>query len=175
MSNEMPDELAFLAQKIAEFREKHRLTYQELGEATGVDKSHVHRIENMAVFPSLKFLIRLAEYMNVPLFYLFLPTEKLNQRHLANQIKTRLKELGWTEEELAEKTNISALRLMDFEQENASPTLDEWNVLQEILKLKQEPDFLTMKFNLLKNLLEDLGLKEAQIENILSYIRNNVG
>lgn len=173
MSSERPDELTILAHKIAEFREKHRLTYQELGEATGVDKSHVHRIENMAVFPSLKFLMRLAEFMNVPLFYLFLPSEKLNKEHLAARMKIRMKELGWTIDDLAEKTDISTLRLMDFEQSNASPTIEEMTALRNALELNDDTDYLEVKFNLLKSLLEDLGLKDAQIENLVSYVKFN--
>lgn len=173
MTSERPDELTILAHKIAEFREKHRLTYQELGEATGVDKSHVHRIENMAVFPSLKFLMRLAEVMNVPLFYLFLPSEKLNQEHLATRIKTRMKELGWSIDDLALETEISTLRLMDFEQGNAFPSVEEMALLRTALDFKEDTDFLNVKFNLLKNLLEDLGLKDAQVENLLSYVKSN--
>lgn len=173
MSNEMPNELKILAEKIAEFREKHRLTYQEMGEATGVDKSHIHRIENMAVYPSLKFLIRLSEYMTVPLFYLFLPTEKMNQEHCAEKIKTRLKELGWGIRELEEKSNIPTLRLMDLEQGISTPNQEEWQTLVSVLELSEVPDFLEVKFNLLRSILTDLGLREPQIDNLLRYVKDH--
>lgn len=174
MSDQIPNELKVLAEKIAEFREKNRLTYQEMGEATGVDKSHIYRIENMAVYPSLKFLIRLADYMNIPLFYLFLPSQKMSKKDYAEKIRSGLHNMNLTLAQLEEQSGIPVLRLMELEKGISSTTLDEWNTLQSLLKLDPESDLVENKFQLLQNILSDLGLKEEQIDNLLKYVRDHM-
>lgn len=175
MSDQIPNELKILAEKVAEFRAKNRLTYQEMGEATGVDKSHIYRIENMAVYPSLKFLIRLAEYMEIPLFYLFLPSQKLCKADCSFQIQNGLSAMELTLLQLAELSQIPILRLMELEKGISSPTPDEWNILRRILQLNPKTLLLDEKFKLLQTLLTDLGIKDEQIENLMRYIQDHVG
>lgn len=172
MSDQIPNELKILAEKIAEFREKHRLTYQEMGEATGVDKSHIYRIENMAVYPSLKFLIRLAEYMDIPLYYLFLPSQNLSKQDCARQIQNGLRDMNLKLSQLEERSGIPLIRLMELEKGISTPNLEEWSTLQQLLNLSQEPRHLENKFKLLRALLSDLGVKDEQIENLMNYIQH---
>ncbi|AZR74022.1 hypothetical protein BBF96_11830 [Anoxybacter fermentans] len=173
MSNEIYQKFKVLTQKIAEFKEKNNLTYQKIGDATGVNKSHVYRIVNMDTFPSLKFVIRLTKYMKLPLFSLFIPSEEMNRQEFANKINKRLKELDWTHEEFSKITAIPLLRLMNIMQSNSSPSIEERKTIIKVLDLKEETDYLEIKLNLLKTILSDLGLKDEQINNIMQYVKEN--
>ncbi|MCK4257813.1 MAG: helix-turn-helix transcriptional regulator [Halanaerobiales bacterium] len=167
-------EFKVLAKKIQDFKKENKLTYEQIGNALGVDKSHVHRVINMETYPSLPFLIRLAEFMNLPLYILFIPTEKMIRQEFAEKMNKRIKELDWNYDEVEEKTSIPQLRLMDIVKGNSSPTNEELKTLATVLALKEGINYLEMKLNLMKSLLTDLDLKDNQIENILQYIKDNL-
>ncbi len=61
-------ERKILARRIIEFKDKHNLYYQELGEAIGVDKSYLNRVVKMVSYMSVQVLIRLAKHMEIILF-----------------------------------------------------------------------------------------------------------
>ncbi len=83
-------EFKVLAHKIADFKKENKLTLQEIANATDVNRSHIHRLINREHFPSLKFLFRLATFMDVPLYSLFIPTKEMNHQDLNEKINTRL-------------------------------------------------------------------------------------
>ncbi len=167
-------EFKVLAKKIIDFKNENNLTFEKIGRVLEVDKSHVYRVINMETYPSLPFLIRLAEFMNLPLYALFLPPVEMIRQEFAEQVNLRIKELGWNYEELEEKTGIAQLRLMDIVGGNSSPTHEESKALCTVLKLEQGINYLEVKLNLIKSLFSDLDLKDNQIENILQYIKNNL-
>ncbi|MCK4259243.1 MAG: helix-turn-helix transcriptional regulator [Halanaerobiales bacterium] len=167
-------EFKVLAKKIKDFKKENKLTYEQIGNALGVDKSHVHRVINMETYPSLPFLIRLAEFMNLPLYALFVPPVEMIRQEFAEQVNKHIKELDWNHAELEEKTDISQLRLMDIVKGNSSPTNEELKTLATVLALKERINYLEVKLNLMKSLLTDLDLKDNQIENILQYIKDNL-
>lgn len=72
-------EFKVLAEKITEFKKENNLTYEQLGSMLGVDKSHLYRIIKVKTYPSLNLLVRLANFMNLPPYRLFLPTEDLGK------------------------------------------------------------------------------------------------
>lgn len=177
MSNEINNYCEFraLTQKIAEFKKKNYLTYQQIADAIGVDKSHVHRVVNMDTSPSLKFLLRLARYMKLPVFSLFIPTENIIAEDTAANIQLAMENQRLDLETLEEQTNISILRLMDIIKGNSVPTAEEFSSLADILQLAENQWINTyeVKLNLLQNIISDLGLNEEQITNILEYIDNS--
>lgn len=177
MSNEINNYCEFraLTQKIAEFKKKNYLTYQQIADAIGVDKSHVHRVVNMDTSPSLKFLLRLARYMKLPVFSLFIPTENIIAEDTAANIQVAMENQRLDLQTLEEQTNISILRLMDIIKGNSVPTAEEFSSLADILQLAENQWINTyeVKLNLLQNIISDLGLNEEQITNILEYIDNS--
>lgn len=177
MSNEINNYCEFraLTQKIAEFKKKNYLTYQQIADAIGVDKSHVHRVVNMDTSPSLKFLLRLARYMKLPVFSLFIPTENIIAEDTAANIQLAMENQRLDLQTLEEQTNISILRLMDIIKGNSVPTAEEFSSLADILQLAENQWINTyeVKLNLLQNIISDLGLNEEQITNILEYIDNS--
>lgn len=72
-------EFKVLAEKITEFKKENDLTYEQLGNILGVDKSHLYRIIKVKTYPSLTFLERLANFMNLPPYRLFVPAEELGK------------------------------------------------------------------------------------------------
>lgn len=177
MSTEINNYCEFraLTQKIAEFKKKNYLTYQQIADAIGVDKSHVHRVVNMDTSPSLKFLLRLARYMKLPVFSLFIPTENIIAEDTAANIQLAMENQRLDLQTLEEQTNISILRLMDIIKGNSVPTAEEFSSLADILQLAENQWINTyeVKLNLLQNIISDLGLNEEQITNILEYIDNS--
>ncbi|MCK4261309.1 MAG: helix-turn-helix transcriptional regulator [Halanaerobiales bacterium] len=167
-------EFKVLAQKIKDFKKENKLTYEQISNALGVNRSHVHRVMNMETYPSLSFIIRLAEFMNLPLYILFVPPVEMIRQEFAEQVNKRIKELDWNHDELEENTGILQLRLMDIVKGNSSPTNEELKTLAAVLELKEGTNYLEVKLNLMKSLLTDLDLKDNQIENILQYIKDNL-
>lgn len=167
-------EFRALTQKIAEFKKKNYLTYQQMADAIGVDKSHVHRVVNMDTSPSLKFLLRLARYMKLPVFSLFIPTENIIAEDTAANIQLAMEAQQLDLERLEEETGIPALRLMDITKGNSVPSPEEFTTLADILSLNENQwiNSYEVKLNLLQNIISDLGLNEDQIANILEYIDN---
>lgn len=174
----MPDEtyLEFVAfvNKALEFKEKANLTYQQIGEAVGVNKSHVQRVFNMQTFPSFQFIIRLARFMNIPLFYLLIPSEKLLLQDLVGKINIRLEKLGWSIDDLSNNTGISLLRLNDILNGYTLLTDVERTTILGLLDIDDVFSSLEIKENLLKGILTDMGLQTNQIDNIVRYVNDSL-
>lgn len=60
-----------LGQKIKEFRDKYRLTIQDLAARTGLDKELLTNMESGAVIPPVATLLKLAKAFHVGLAYFF--------------------------------------------------------------------------------------------------------
>ncbi len=175
MSDDTFYEFKILTEKIADFKDRNNLTYQEFGDATGVNKSHIHRVINRESFPSLKFIIRLARFMRLPVFSLFLASEEMNRKEFASKVKEGLKQLEWDVDELGRRTNIPVLRLMDIFRATSSPSRREYAAIIETLNLEKNINFLEIKLNLMEDILRDLNLKDEQIENVMKYVEDNIG
>lgn len=100
MTNEGYQEFEILVERIKEFKERKCLTFEKIGNALGVNKSHIYRVMNMEVFPSFQFLIQLARYMEVSFASLFTLPEEENEpaklpvdQHL-EAIQKHLKQIG---------------------------------------------------------------------------------
>lgn len=167
-------ELKVLVQKILEFKDKNKLSYEKMGNSIGIDKAHLNRIVKMTTHPSFSFLVRLANFMKLPLYSLFIPSEEMSRRELAEKINKRMQDLKWTLKVFVEKTNIPLLRLKDILQGDLSLTTEEKQTLTTILGLEEEVNYNEIKLNHLKNLLHDLGLKDNQIDNVMNYVTDNI-
>lgn len=167
-------EFKVMAKKLAEFKDNNKLTFQDIGDATGVDKSHVLRIMRMESYPSLPFLIRLAKFMKKPLYFLFIPTEENERQEFSNKINLRLNELGYNIDKLSTITEIPTLRMMDIAKGNSSTTGEERERVLQVLDLTEETDFQEVKLNLIESFLNDLNLNESKRENIIQYIKDNL-
>ncbi len=111
--------------------------------------------------------------MKVPLYYLFMPTEKMNQYSLIEKVEERLKEYDWRLEELHKQTSINYFRLNDFMQENITLTDEEIKQIAKVLDIQVE-NSLTEKFGLFEGLLNEFGFEEAQVSNLMEYVKSNV-
>lgn len=174
MSHDTFYEFKILTEKMADFKERNNLTYQEFGDATDVNKSHIHRVINRESFPSLKFIIRLARFMRLPVFSLFLPTEAMTRREFGTKVKEVLKDRQWSPEDLSKHTSIPVLRLMEIIKGNTSASRQEYNSIIHTLELEKEINFLDIKLNLLQDILRDLSLRDEQIENVMKYVEDNI-
>ncbi|MCK4259295.1 MAG: helix-turn-helix transcriptional regulator [Halanaerobiales bacterium] len=140
--------------KIAKFKEDNNLSLGDFNKATGVDRSHLHKILKREVFPSIKTLIRLSNYMDVALYALFFPTQEMLQEELSEKISIRLKELDWDYEKLSTKTEIPLSRIEEIVQENTSISNEEWDNISNILELDIS-NYRNIKINLM-NLIVDI-------------------
>lgn len=167
-------EFKVLVQKITEYKKNNNLTFEKLARDLEVDKSHLYRVINMKTYPSFNFLIRLAEVMQIPLYFLFVPSEEMIREENLEKIDQRIKELGWDHNQIAEQTGIPEVRIMNILHRNSSPTREEMNSLTTILALKDGINYQEVKLNLIKNFLNDLDLNNQQTDKILGYIKDNV-
>ncbi|MCK4260234.1 MAG: helix-turn-helix transcriptional regulator [Halanaerobiales bacterium] len=166
-------EFKVLAHKIAEFKKKNKLTFEDIGKATDVNRSHIHRIINREHFPSLKFLFRLATFMNVPLYSLFIPTKEMIHQDFIEKINTRLNELSWDYEELSERAEISLSQIMDIVEGNTSISKEDQDKITNILKLENITDHQNSKINLMKYII-NADLTDDQIANIIKNLNENI-
>lgn len=163
-----------LVEKFINFKEQHELTYQQISDDLGVDKSYINRIVKLKCFPSLPFLNKLAQFMNVPLYSLFMPSDELLSKEFMAIVKDKMKKLKITTEELGEKTNISPLHLMDLLEGYSVITKKERIAITTILEINESNVYHDEKMNLLENLILELDLKSNQKENVLKYIKDNI-
>ncbi|MCK4259148.1 MAG: helix-turn-helix transcriptional regulator [Halanaerobiales bacterium] len=169
----MSVELDIFRTKLAEFRKKHDLSYQQIGESIGFTRGHICKIENGDSLPSIKILISLAKYMNVPFYYLFMPTEKMNNQFFIEKVENKLTALKWRLEELQKHTGINYFRLNDFMKENINLTREETEKIAEVLKIEEE-NSLNLKFGLFEALLDEFQFEESQIGNLMEYVQSNM-
>lgn len=163
-----------LVKKIIDFKERHQLTYQQLGDALGVDKSYINRVVKLKCFPSLPILNKLAQFMNIPLYFLFLPSDEMIRQEFIEKIKSKIAELKITNDKLGEKTGLSPIRLMDLLEGSSNITKEERSALATALHIDEDSNYHEEKMNLLEGLILDLDLKDNQKDNILQYIKDNI-
>ncbi|AZR73414.1 hypothetical protein BBF96_08470 [Anoxybacter fermentans] len=169
----MTEELKILGEKLAQYRDRHGLTLQDVGKAIGVSKGHASKLENGNANPSFNTLIKIAEFMKIPLYYLFMPTEEMNRRKFIEMVNKRLEELKWDLEKLQKATGINYFRLADFMQGNNTPTVGEMKKIASALEINFE-NILELKFGLFENLLLEFGLNDSQINNLIEYIKTHM-
>lgn len=58
------------------FRKERHLTQEKLAELCNTETSYIGQIEIKKRFPSLSFIEKLAEVLNIPAYYLYKPTEE---------------------------------------------------------------------------------------------------
>lgn len=163
-------ELRVMVRKILEFKEEKHLTYRELAHMVGVDKSYLHKVIHMKTYPSFGVVQKIAEVMQLPFSVLFLPSVVEEQKDYADQVNLCLKEVGWSLDDLQEKTGISKLRLMDLTRGNSQPTSEESGLIAEVLDLPERYNYANLRLSLLRRILNDFGLQDHQIENVLEYV-----
>lgn len=71
MDDIFTSELKIVVEKLKDFKKRNNLTYEEIGNTLNVNRSHIHRIVKLEVFPSFHFLVQLAKYMGISLSGLF--------------------------------------------------------------------------------------------------------
>lgn len=167
-------ELQVLVRKIIQFKEKHKLTYQQMANGLGVDKSYVHKVVNMKTFPSFPVLCKLSRFMEMPLCFLFLPAEEEVREEMAKLINQRLEEIEMSFDDLQAKTEIPHLRLMDILQGNTSLSKEEEEAISKVLKLTELYNYRKVKMRMLKQFLGDMDLVENQVDNVIQYIQGHM-
>lgn len=172
MADNYDFELKIFSQKLLEYKERKHLSYQDIADDLGANKSHIQRVATMETAPSLSLLAQIAAYMNLPLFALFVPSNEMIRQHFADQINNKLSGLQIDALELSEKTGIPLLRLKDILQGTTSPSKEEYHQLVSLLEIVEEIYTVETKEPLLRNLLSGMDLRESQIENILEYIKS---
>lgn len=87
-----------LGLRIKEFRERNKLTQENLAEQVGIDSKHLSRIENGRNFPSLDTLEKLVLNLNISFQDLFQFDYVENRDYMIEAIKTKI--LNMTDEKL---------------------------------------------------------------------------
>lgn len=93
-------ELEVMIKKIQSFKERNRLTNQDIALALNVSKSHISRILNGETVPSLPFLIELSHYMKQSLGSLFtddtsdMQTNRVIEERMTAILQIFLAEMG---------------------------------------------------------------------------------
>jgi transcriptional regulator with XRE-family HTH domain len=83
-----------LGQRIKEFRERKKLTQDNLAELVGIDPKHLSRIENGRNFPSLETLEKLVENLNINFQDLFRVDYVESREFMTNLICAEIKNLS---------------------------------------------------------------------------------
>lgn len=87
MPNELFFECKIMIDKLKRIKKERNLTYQEIGEAIEVNRSHVYRIfNNLESSPSLNVLVKMARFLEVPLYSLFIPSGDYEEEFKGNRV-----------------------------------------------------------------------------------------
>ena len=152
-------------------KEERHLTYEQIGNATNLDKSAVYKLFKKINTPTITFLAQFSRFLEIPLYYLFIPNEEMLRTYYLNIMLTRLKEFDLTIDELAMRLNLHPLRVKEIFDGKTSPSKEELFAIFDLLGLNREKVYtFENKMLLLKNLLTDFGLNDDQKENIVEYI-----
>lgn len=106
-------------------RIKHGLTQKEFGHILGISKSYVSDIENGYTGLSIEHINTICNNYNVSFDYMFgfcervnrniIKVEKIDLKLLGSHIKEIRKELGFTQDKLSQKLNISRPLVTHYE------------------------------------------------------------
>ncbi|TZE81977.1 helix-turn-helix domain-containing protein [Calorimonas adulescens] len=124
-----------VGKKIKELRLSRKMTQEELGKIIGVTTSMIGMYETGARNPSYTVLKKIAEYFNVTTDYL-LGHEEIKDVEIGANIKKYRKQAGLTQQELADKANISRSYLADVENGRYNPSLETLNSIAKVLNIK---------------------------------------
>ena len=164
-------EQRILVSNLKKFKEDNNLSYEEIGNATGMNKTSVYKIFSMINSPSFEFLVNVSKYMKVPISALFTPGEDLLREYYAETINQRLQELNLSLHDLEKKLQIHPLRLNDILKARVTPTKEELSMICDTLDLSQEEVYTFENKNImLGQLLKDFGLSNDQISSLVDYI-----
>ena len=104
---------------------KAGLTQKEFGEILGISKSYVSDIENGYTGLSIEHINTICNYYNVSFDYILgfsnkvnrnvLKVDKINLKIVGNHLKEIRKELGITQDKLANKLNVSRPLIAHYE------------------------------------------------------------
>lgn len=170
--NSFEFELKVLGAKVKDFKEKEKLTYQQMGELSGIDKSYIHRIVKRNSSPSFTVLYALAKLMKLPTYLLLVPSnDQLNELY-ADIAQKHLTEKNWTVEELHAKTSIPLLKLRDILNGVTKPTEKERSILSNTFEMNDLINYHD-KMVLLEDLLDGM-LEDEQKMNVMEYVKENM-
>ncbi|MCK4260735.1 MAG: helix-turn-helix transcriptional regulator [Halanaerobiales bacterium] len=161
-----------IGQKLRKLRKRKRLTLTDVGKAIDKSMSLIGSIERADRCPSLSSLIDLAEFYQIPLAFLFEDDLYQKQQEIGEYLKKLLIEKDYTIADLAKKTEINYLQLVDFFQGRGSLTLDQLKSISTTLNIsiKKIIPHATRYINHIKHYLEVLGIDEQTNKNIIEYI-----
>lgn len=166
-------ELKILGEKVEAFKKKKNLTYQQMGELSGIDKSYIHRIVKRNSSPSFSVVMGLAKLMNLPTYSLLVPSEEQLTKEYASIAQKHLEEKNWTIEELHKKTSIPHLKLKDILKGVTTPTKAECSTLSKTLEINDLSNYQEGKMAILEDILDGM-LGEEQKKNVMEYIKENM-
>lgn len=164
-------ECKVLSQKIVEFKKKNKLTYQQIGEALGVDKSYINRVVKLDSYPSLPVLIQLAKFMRIPLYALFLPSDELIRQEFIHEAQIQMENMKLSFDELGRTTSLSPIRLMEIFDGKSMLTNEERTLLTSALDIPENLIYQIDKISILENVVNDLDLQDSRKETILKYFK----
>ena len=163
-------QLRILVSHLKRYKEEHNLTYEEIGKAIGVDYTTAYKIFKMINAPSFEVLTLLAQYMEVPMYTLFLPTDDFLKEYYAELIQGGLAKNNIDSAQLAERTKINSLRMIDICRGATIPTQEELVRIFPELNLDLGQIYNDDTIKVMKSLLSNLGLDQEQREIVMQYI-----
>jgi transcriptional regulator with XRE-family HTH domain len=99
-------ELEMVVEKVKVYKEKNGLALEDIAEAVGVNRSHIHRILKLEVFPSTQTLLKLLRFIGTPLSDLLhsegkrIPTTIIFDDEKLDNMKDLLFEMGLGDKEI---------------------------------------------------------------------------
>ncbi len=166
-------ESKILAKRIVEFKNKNNLTYQQLGEALDVDKSYLNRVVKMNSHMSMPVLINLARYMKIPLYALFMPSEKMMREEFMEAVESKMDKYQISVDKLGEISGISPIRLVEILEGESVVTAKEYGLLAEALHL-EKPSYQDENLELLESLIYNLPMSIGKKDSVIKYIKENL-
>ena len=165
-------ELRVLISNLKKLKEERNLSYEDIGQATDLNRTSVFKIFNTINAPSIAFLAKFANYLNVPLYSFFIPNEEFLREYYTDLLKERLAKLNEDSIALAEKCQIHPLRFNDILKARVTPTSDEISAIFDTLGLDYEGTYtFENKDIILKQILGNYGLIDDQQESLIEYIK----
>lgn len=164
--------LSCVGEKLRRLRQKRNLTLLEVGQAIGKSPSLVGSVERADRCPSLPSLIKLADFYDIPLAYLFQDDLEQYKQEVGLKIEKILEKKKLAIADLAKRTNLNYFQLADFLQGRTTLTLEQLKRIALLINIpvKQLIPETVRYLNHIQRYLEALGLDEQSIENIITYI-----
>lgn len=167
-------DLAYIGEKLRKLRENRSLTLIEVGQAIGKSPSLVGSVERADRCPSLPSLIKLANFYDIPLAYLFEDDLDKYQKEVGRKVETILAANQLAIADLANRADLNYFQLADFLQGRTNLTLDQLKKIAILINIpvKQLIPETVRYLNHIQRYLEALGLDDQSMENIIEYINS---